>query len=133
LRPATGVRQSSTVGGTSSGVSLHAKAVVVDQQQVFIGSMNMDQRSKLLNTEMGIIVDSPALAGAVKRFFDNATRPANAYRVILIARGLPHAGRMRWLTSDDGKSVSYDRDPGVSTMRRLEVWTLKLLPIEGML
>ena len=133
LRPAVGAPQPATAKGTSSGVSLHAKAIVVDRQQVFIGSMNMDQRSKLLNTEMGIIVDSPALAAAVKQFFDNASRPANAYRVILVARGLPHAGQMRWLTSDDGKPVSYDRDPGVSMMRRLEVWALRLLPIEGML
>jgi putative cardiolipin synthase len=133
LRPAAGVHQSATVGGTSSGVSLHAKAVVVDRQQVFIGSMNMDQRSKLLNTEMGLIVDSPALAAAVKQFFGHATLPANAYRVILVARGLPHAGRMRWLASDGGKPVSYAHDPDVGMMRRLEVWMLRLLPIEGML
>jgi Phosphatidylserine/phosphatidylglycerophosphate/cardiolipin synthases and related enzymes len=62
LRPAAGVEQPATSKGTSSGVSLHAKAIVVDGKLVFIGSMNMDQRSKLLNTEMGIIVDCPALA-----------------------------------------------------------------------
>jgi putative cardiolipin synthase len=36
---------------------------------VFVGSMNMDRRSALLNTEQGIVVDSPALAKAVAQFF----------------------------------------------------------------
>ena len=133
LRPATGAPQPATAKGTSSGVSLHAKAIVVDQQQTFIGSMNMDQRSKLLNTEMGIIVDSPALAQAVQKFFDTATSPANAYRVSLVATGLPHAGRMQWQTSDDGKTVTYAHDPGATMKRRLEVDLLKWLPIQGML
>ncbi|MFK2932703.1 phospholipase D-like domain-containing protein [Dyella agri] len=35
----------------------------------------------LVGIEMGMIVDNPALAATVKRFFDHATRPANAYRV----------------------------------------------------
>lgn len=133
LRPTGDAPQPATAKGTSSGVSLHAKAIVVDRQQTFIGSMNMDQRSKLLNTEMGIIVDCPPLADAVTQFFDTATLPANAYRLVLVAKGLPHAGGMQWQSADDGKSVSYGRDPGAATMRRLEVWLLKLLPIEGML
>jgi putative cardiolipin synthase len=133
LRPAAGAPQPATAKGTSSGVSLHAKAIVVDQQQVFIGSMNMDQRSKLLNTEMGIIVDSRALAQAVLHFFDTATSPANAYRVTLVAKGLPHAGRMQWQASDDGKTATYSHDPGATMQRRLEVDLLRWLPIEGML
>ncbi len=134
LRPAAGTRQPATAGGTSSGVSLHAKAIVVDQQLVFIGSMNMDQRSKLLNTEMGVIVDCPQLADAVKQFFDTATLPANAYHVALTASGgSSHAGKMQWQASDGGKPVTYDRDPDATMKRGLEVKILKLLPIEGML
>jgi putative cardiolipin synthase len=40
---------------------------------------------------------------------------------------------MQWQTIDDGKPVTYDRDPEATAKRRLEVWFLKLLPIEGML
>ena len=133
LRPATGAPQPATAMGTSSGVSLHAKAIVVDRQQVFVGSMNMDQRSELLNTEMGIIVDSPALAQAVQQFFDRASSPANAYRVSLVGNGLPHAGRMQWQARDDGKTMTYTHDPGTSRKRRLEVDLLRWLPIQGML
>ncbi|GAB2543612.1 phospholipase D family protein [Rhodanobacter koreensis] len=133
LRPAAGVEQPATAKGTSSGVSLHAKAIVVDQQVVFIGSMNMDQRSKLLNTEMGIIVDCPQLAVAVTQFFDTATLPATAYHVVLTAHDSPHGGKMEWLASDGGKPVVYHRDPEATLKRRLEVDLLRLLPIEGML
>jgi putative cardiolipin synthase len=130
LRPAAGVEQPATAKGTSAGVSLHAKAIVVDGQQVFIGSMNMDQRSKLLNTEMGIIVDCPALAAAVTKFFDTAIQPNSAYHVMLTA---PHGGAMRWQASKGGKLIDYHHDPEASTKRRLEVDLLRFMPIEGLL
>jgi cardiolipin synthase C len=133
LRPAAGVEQPATAKGTSSGVSLHAKAIVVDQRLVFVGSMNLDQRSKLLNTEMGIIVDCPQLAEAVTQFFDTATLPSTAYHVVLTPHDSPHGGRMQWLASDGGKPLVYHHDPEASIKRRLEVDMLKLMPIEGML
>ena len=133
LRPAPGVEQPTTGKGTSSGVSLHAKAIVVDQQEVFIGSMNMDPRSKLLNTEMGIIVDSPALAMAVTQFFDTATLPTSAYHVTLTAHTSPHGGRMQWQDSNGGRPLIYHHDPETSATRRLEVDLFKLMPIESML
>ena len=39
--------------------SLHAKLFVFDRKRLFIGSMNFDQRSMHLNTEIGLIIDSP--------------------------------------------------------------------------
>ena len=42
--------------------SLHAKMFVFDRKRVFVGSMNFDQRSMHLNTEIGLIIDSPELA-----------------------------------------------------------------------
>lgn len=129
LQPAAGAPQPATSGGTSSGVSLHAKAIVVDRQKVFIGSMNMDARSKLLNTEMGIIVDCPPLAAAVTTFFNTATLPKYAYRVSLKADN----GAMQWQATEHGKPVTYDHDPGATTSRRVEVQMLKLLPLESLL
>jgi len=135
LRPQPGAAQSATAGGTSSGVSLHAKALVVDRQYVFVGSLNMDQRSKLLNTEMGLIVDSTGLAQAVREFFDTATQPENAFAVVL--QGSPQEKRsqakMTWLWSEDGHAMSDQKDPGVSRKRRMEVFIMRLLPIEGLL
>lgn len=133
LRPEAGATQSATDMGKSSGHSLHAKAIVVDQQLVFVGSMNMDERSRLLNTEMGIIVDSAPLAKAVTQFFDTATLSANAYHVILVPKGLPHAGDLQWQASDGDKPLLFYSDPGATMQRRMEVQALKLLPIESML
>jgi len=132
LHPMPGTIQSPTAYGTSSGISLHAKSIVVDRHYVFIGSMNMDQRSKLLNTEMGVIVDSPGLAKAVAEFFDRATAPENAFRVEL--KPEPH-GRpdIVWVTLEQGRMQTFEHEPGASAHRKVEAMFLKLLPIDGLL
>ncbi len=60
LRPAPGKPPPTDAHGTSSGESLHAKSMIVDKRTVFVGSMNLDPRSRKLNTEMGVIVDCPS-------------------------------------------------------------------------
>ncbi|HEX5021414.1 MAG TPA: phospholipase D-like domain-containing protein, partial [Candidatus Binatia bacterium] len=42
--------------------SLHAKTFSVDRERVFIGSFHFDPRSAELNTELGFVIHSPALA-----------------------------------------------------------------------
>ena len=134
LRPMPGV-QPKDAHGTSSGVSLHAKTLVVDGREVFVGSMNMDPRSRSLNTEMGIVVDSPALAAKITRFFAQATQPENAFRVDLAPKDGEPLSRapLRWTARDDGRTVTFDHDPDTSAARRAEVDLLKLLPIESLL
>jgi putative cardiolipin synthase len=116
LRPDPGAAQPVTSRGTSSGVSLHAKTLVVDREHVFIGSLNMDQRSKLLNTEMGVIIDSAPLAQAVREYFDAAILPANSFHVVLQeSKGSkPDDRQMQWQWSVDGKAMSDLSDPDVS-------------------
>jgi cardiolipin synthase C len=134
LRPAAGGRQPPTAFGRSSGVALHAKSIVVDHRYAFVGSLNIDQRSKLLNTEMGVIVDCPPLAAAVGDFFSRAIAPTSAFQVRLagIEDGHP-AGRMQWISQVDGKPVILDREPEATVARKLEVDLFSLLPIEGLL
>ena len=133
LKPAAGVKTTATDIGTSSGVSLHAKSFVVDRRYVYIGSLNMDQRSKLLNTEMGVVVDSPLLAKAVAEFFNTATLPANAYHVVLGAADGSHPSDLHWQASKDGKDIDYDSEPDAPIHRRIDVMLLKLLPIDALL
>jgi putative cardiolipin synthase len=96
--------------------------------------MNMDQRSKLLNTEMGVIIDSAPLAQAVEKFFDTAIEPGNAYQVVLQASpDNRKRTRMTWLWSEKGVARHAYSDPKATRMRRLEVSLLGLLPIEGLL
>ena len=55
----------------SSGASLHAKTFAVDGHLVFVGSFNFDPRSTMLNTEMGVVFESPDLAVKIHNHFDN--------------------------------------------------------------
>ena len=79
LMPDTEVRQSAGELSGSLG-RLHAKVAVVDQRWLYIGSMNMDRRSAHSNTEMGLIVDSPALAGQVASLLSSERLP-RSYQV----------------------------------------------------
>jgi putative cardiolipin synthase len=133
FRPIGGTNAGSALG-RSSGVSLHAKAMVVDHHEVFIGSMNFDPRSRYLNTEMGVIADSPALAAAVEQFFAHATTPQNSFQVVLEpASGVSSWRAMRWIGTVDGKTVQYSHDPDVSAWKRVEADLMRFLPIEGLL
>jgi putative cardiolipin synthase len=133
LRPSPLENQGLTSQGASSGISLHAKAFVVDRKTVFIGSMNMDPRSRLLNTEMGLIVDCPPLADAVTRFFTTATSPANAYKVTLEAGNGTEHGHLLWTWTDRDAPLTTVHEPGASPKRRVQVALLRLLPIDGIL
>jgi cardiolipin synthase C len=72
--------------GTSSGgsrASLHAKAVVVDKRLLVIGSMNLDMRSKLLNSEVAIAIRSRLLASEATALIEPGLT-TGAYRVELV-------------------------------------------------
>ncbi len=134
LRPVPGTTQAATAYGTSGGIALHAKAIVVDQRYVFVGSMNMDQRSKLLNTEMGVIVDCQPLAEAVAEFFRKATLPESAFALELSdGSDGDHAGRLQWLGETRGVRTVLHGEPEAAPGRKFEFELLRLLPIDGML
>src|SRR5262249_30748475 len=65
-----------------SASSLHAKTFSVDGTRVFVGSFNFDPRSARLNTEIGFVIESLALAKATSDAFSQAV-PATSYRVEL--------------------------------------------------
>ncbi|WP_210411695.1 phospholipase D-like domain-containing protein [Rhodoferax sediminis] len=111
--------------------SLHAKLFVVDRQRLFVGSMNFDQRSMHLNTEIGLIIDSPVLAQQIAARFEAMVQPANSYRLTLRqndARGAPSG--LVWHTQEDGKLVEYDTEPARSEWQRAKVNLLSLLPMD---
>lgn len=100
------------------GVNLHTKAAVIDRRDVFIGSLNLDPRSAMLNTEIGLLIRSPALAEAVAAFV--AAGMAQADRLVL------DRGRPAWIV--DGTASG--REPGLGFWRRLGFRLLALLPLE---
>lgn len=75
---------------------LHTKAVVVDREKVFIGSMNFDPRSFNINTEAGAFIDSPGLAIALAELMQRDMSPENAWQVFLDDKG-----KIFWVNADE--------------------------------
>ncbi len=109
----------------SSSTSLHAKTFIVDQQRVFIGSFNFDPRSVRLNTEMGVLIESPVLAKAMQTSLHD-TVPQYAYALSLNSRN-----KLQW-TDPDTRQTSRT-EPAAGFWKRLSAKLLALLPIEHLL
>ncbi|MEO5660660.1 MAG: phospholipase D family protein [Polaromonas sp.] len=73
-----------STGGSTGGsrASLHAKVVVMDGRLLVVGSMNLDLRSKLQNSEVAIIIRNRALAQEATRMVEPALT-GGAYHVEL--------------------------------------------------
>jgi putative cardiolipin synthase len=111
----------------SSSGRLHAKVAVVDHRRLFVGSMNLDGRSARLNTEIGLVIDSPALA---EQFYTlTPVRALGAYELRLDA-----AGAVEWVEHDeDGSEKIIHDEPGASLFQRVRDWLLLRLVPEGAL
>jgi putative cardiolipin synthase len=110
-----------------SHAGLHTKAMVVDRRYVVVGSYNLDPRSADINTELALLVDSPAFAEKVAEFFDDGVKPENSYRVSL------ERGRLRWTTREGGTVRVYAKEPETSWWKRFTADALGILPIHSML
>jgi phosphatidylserine/phosphatidylglycerophosphate/cardiolipin synthase-like enzyme len=109
---------------------LHRKLLVFDRSSMYAGSMNFDKRSRLLNTEIGVIIDSPELAAQAAARFEAMTQRASAYAVSLRPREPGKPSLMVWHTLENEKPVEYTREPSNWYRRLFEVTPLSLLPIE---
>lgn len=110
----------------SSGASLHAKTFAVDEQKLFVGSFNMDPRSAALNTEMGLIINSPNLAQNLTRQF-KTHQATTTYQVSLSNDNL------QWHTQSDNQTLTYDTEPDSSLLQDFVIWLCTKLPIEWLL
>lgn len=113
--------------GSSGAASLHGKTFSVDRRRAFVGSMNLDPRSIRLNTELGMVIDSPALAEAIAQTLDQWL-PLHAYELRLI-----DGDRVVWVERTASGERIHDSEPGASVWRRMLVEVLSWLPIEGLL
>jgi cardiolipin synthase C len=114
--------------GSSSGAALHAKTFAVDASRIFVGSFNFDLRSALLNTEMGLVIASPALAGQLAELFERSV-PLEAYEVRLRAAG----EGLEWIERTASGEQRHETEPGAGWFRRAAVALLSALPIDWML
>ncbi|MFZ2649044.1 MAG: phospholipase D family protein [Burkholderiaceae bacterium] len=107
-----------TRSGLSSGASLHAKAIAVDRRHVIVGSMNLDPRSRLSNTEIALSIDSAELGAQLGAMFQEATALDQAYRVELAEPGNADAP-LQWQSRENELLVQHTGEPGASWWRRI--------------
>ncbi|WP_263261915.1 phospholipase D family protein [Pseudomonas sp. RIT-PI-S] len=110
----------------SSASSLHSKAMVFDRRKVFIGSFNFDPRSVLWNTEVGVLVDSSALASYTRDLALQGMSPALSYQVEL------QGGALQWVTEDNHHLHVLRQEPG-DWWRRFNAWVSQRIGLEKML
>ncbi|YCO00810.1 phospholipase D family protein [Vibrio sp. VNB-15] len=108
----------------SSRASLHAKAMMIDEKTLFVGSMNWDPRSAELNTEMAVVIEQPEYVQAQQAILPTKLKES-AYQIVL------KNGDLRWLDTETGEA--FDSEPEASIWRRLGAWFSGILPIEDQL
>ena len=108
--------------------SLHTKAFVLDGARGFVGSFNVDPRSKNLNTEMGVLFDDPIMASQLRDEYLRLTDPTLSYWVYRNKQG-----QLRWLDRTQQPHAALEHEPDASRSRRALVRVSGWLPIESQL
>lgn len=105
-------------------VSFHLKALVIDRRRCFIGSLNLDPRAMVINTESGLLIDSPHLAGQLAVVLEDLAKPENSWQL-----SLDSSNNLLW-TSATGTRTS---PPARGAKQRVADFLARMLPVEGQL
>jgi cardiolipin synthase C len=119
VRPKLGQKRARFHPFRSSNASLHAKALVIDQKTVFIGSMNMDARSARINSELGLVIRSADIGRQVTSLLDDISADGS-YKLQLV----DHSNQIEWSSGEPGSEKTWFTDPETT---RLQRFTLKML------
>ena len=95
--------------------------MVIDRERAFVGSMNLDPRSEILNSEMGVIIDSPALAQKLAARMERDMAGDNSWQV-----SLSPEGELVW-RSEAGELT---QQPARGFWQRVEDMVFKLFPAD---
>ncbi len=119
---------SSGSSGSVSGsrASLHAKAVVLDGRLIVIGSMNLDLRSQLQNTEVALLIRSSVLSREAVRQVESTLR-TDAYRLEL------SDGKLTWRAPPGAAFADATTEPDTSVKLRLLIQLIGPLAPDEML
>ncbi|MCW9094843.1 MAG: phospholipase D family protein [Ignavibacteriaceae bacterium] len=117
--------------GGSSKASLHAKSFVFDRKQIFIGSLNLDPRALLHNTEIGVVMKVPEIAEEMATWFERHIDQL-AFRLEL-KKDENGAEKLLWHGMVDGNELTFDVDPYTGFWRRFGICIMSIFPIESQL
>ncbi|WGL18480.1 phospholipase D family protein [Microbulbifer bruguierae] len=127
LRKAPGEKRHKHWFQGKSSATLHAKTFVIDDGLGFVGSINLDSRSILQNTEIGLLMESEAINRELSALFDDWVAGDSAWYL-----SLTEHGQIRWRARDDeGRVLLETRDPETTIWQRWLCWLLSWLPVES--
>jgi len=102
-------------------LGLHAKLYTIDREQVFLGSVNLDPRSKAINTEIGMLVENAEFAREAAEGIERLMAPDNSWRV-----ALDGDDRLTW--TNDAETTH--RQPARNVGQWIADKVLEILPID---
>ncbi|MGE6608009.1 phospholipase D family protein [Halomonas sp. NPDC076908] len=110
----------------ASASALHIKALSFDDQ-LFVGSFNVDPRSIYWNTETGVLARSESLIQAFNELLTAGQDPSLSYQVELTPEG-----ELNWHLERDGKMEVLTSEPG-NFWRHFNAWLSYTLRLERLL
>lgn len=125
LRSESGQKQRIHWFKGKSSASLHAKTFVIDHDKAIIGSINLDGRSIIQNTEIALLIYSNDINQQLDELFKRWVSPESAWQVSI------HDKKLIWRAQNNGEPISQSKDPQTSAWLRLKVWMMSWLPLEA--
>lgn len=112
--------------GGSSRASLHSKVVVIDDRLLVVGSMNLDLRSQLQNSEVAVAIRNRGISAEASRLIE-PTMATGAYRVEL------DGDQLIWRAPQGSNIKDSTSEPDTSAILRLVLTLLGPFAPEEML
>ena len=119
--------------------ALHAKIYIFDRKEILIGSYNFDQRSRNINTEIGVIYKIENMANAFAKAIFDGSMIEDMYKVELLStyemvNGIKlEKETLQWTAIEAKETHRYDIEPNTSFWRRFKQGFFSILPIESQL
>ena len=114
LKPRGALFKRSKSIGSGSQSGLHAKVYAFDRERLFIGSMNLDPRSLVLNSELGVVIESPEMT------IDFVLPISEKLKTLAYKLSMTKDGDLQWTTTEAGKTVILDSEPESTLWRRVQ-------------
>lgn len=117
---------------SSSKASLHAKTMIFDRKILFVGSLNLDPRSLNLNTEIGVLIHSTAIAEFASEIF-LAELPEHAWQ-LKVNQHKESRHQLQWYDKSNPEAIiRYQAEPQASRWSRFRCWLFGHLSLESLL
>src|SRR2546422_11567000 len=103
--------------------------ILGEEQCLIAGAMNLDPRSAIDTTEVGLLIDSAVLGAQMSRLIARGVRPEDSYAVRLGTDGRT----IEWITGEASGERRYSHDPEAGFWRSLTNVFLGMTVPEGLL